>query len=59
MDLGPLGFRVFGLWRQYTLPETNMETQKELSKDYSPFKKGAIWVSMLIWGSVGFLLKGL
>ena len=39
---------------QHTLPETNMETQKEPYKDYSPSKKGAIWVSMLVWGSVGF-----
>ena len=29
-----------------------METQKGPYKDYSPFEKGAIWVSMLIWGSV-------
>ena len=36
----------------FTLPETNMETQKGPYKDYSPFKKGAIWVSMLVWGSV-------
>ena len=44
-------FRIWGLG--FTLPETNMETQKGPYKDYSPFKKGAIWVSMLIWGSVG------
>ena len=31
-----------------------METQKGPSQDYSPFKGGAIWVSMLVWGSVGF-----
>ena len=31
-----------------TLPETNMETPK----DYSPSKRGAIWVSMLVWESV-------
>ena len=30
-----------------------METQKGAYKDYSPFKGGAIWVSMLVWGSVG------
>ena len=30
-----------------------METQKGPYKDYSPFKRGAIWVSMLVWGSVG------
>ena len=35
-----------------TLPETNMATQKGPYKDYSPFKKGLIWVSMLVWGSV-------
>ena len=35
-----------------TLPETYMETQKGPYKDYSPFKKGLIWVSMLVWGSV-------
>ena len=29
-----------------------METQNGLYKDYSPSKKGAIWVSMLVWGSV-------
>ena len=33
-------------------PETNMETQKGPYKDYSPLKRGAIWVSMLVWGSV-------
>ena len=31
-----------------------METQKGPYKDYSPFKRGAIWVSMLVAGSVGF-----
>ena len=42
-----------------TLPETNMETQKGPYKDYSPFKKGLIWVSMLVWGSVwGFRAFG-
>ena len=42
-----------------TLPETNMETPKGSCKDYSPFKGGAIWVSMLVWGSVsGVSLKG-
>ena len=35
-----------------TLPETNMETQKGPYNDYRPSKKGAIWVSMLVWGSV-------
>ena len=30
-----------------------METQNGPYKDYSPSKKGAIWVSMLVWGSVG------
>ena len=35
-----------------TLPETNMETQKGPYKDCSSFKKGAIWISMLVWGSV-------
>ena len=44
MALGGLGF---------TLPETNMETQKGPYKDYSPSKRG-LWVSMLVWGSVGF-----
>ena len=39
---------------EFTFPETNMETQKGPYKDYSPFKKVAIWVSMLICGSVGF-----
>ena len=29
-----------------------METQKGPYKDHSPFKKGDIWVSMLVWGSV-------
>ena len=33
---------------------TPMETQKGPHKDYSP-KKGAIWDSMLVWGSVCFL----
>ena len=37
-----------------TLPETNMETQKGHYKDYRSSKKGAIWASMLVWGSVGF-----
>ena len=35
-----------------TLPETNMETQKGPYEDYSPFKKGTIWISMLVWGNV-------
>ena len=30
-----------------------METQKGPYKDDSPSKKGTIWVSMLVWGSVG------
>ena len=30
-----------------------METQKGPYTDYSPFKGGLIWVSMLVWGSVG------
>ena len=29
-----------------------METQKGPYNDYSPSKRGAIWVSMLVWGSV-------
>ena len=29
-----------------------METPKGPYKDYSPFKRGAIWVSMLVCGSV-------
>ena len=37
-----------------TLPEANMETQKGPYKDYIPSKKRAIWVSMLVWGSVEF-----
>ena len=36
----------------HTLLETNMETQKGPYKDYSPSQNGAIWVSMLVWGSV-------
>ena len=35
-----------------TLPVTNMETHKGLYKDYNPFNGRAIWVSMLVWGSV-------
>ena len=38
---------------EVTLLETNVETQKGPYKDYSPSKRGAIWVSMLVWGSVG------
>ena len=37
-----------------TLPETSMETQKGPYNDYSPSKMVAIWVSMLVWGSVRF-----
>ena len=43
----------------YTLPETNMEPQKGPYKDYSPSKKGAIWVSMSVWGSVNRTYVGL
>ena len=44
----------------HTLSETNMETQKGPYKDYSPSKRGAIWVSMLVWGSVhGLRISGL
>ena len=41
-----------------TLPETNMETQKGPYKDYRFFKKRAISVSMLVWGSVLFWVLG-
>ena len=37
---------------QDTLPETNMETQKGPYKDYSPFKRRAMGVSMLVCGSI-------
>ena len=36
-----------------------METQKGPYKDYSPLKGGAIWVSMLVWRSVGSGVIGL
>ena len=36
----------------YTLPETNMETQKGPFKDYSPSKMGLYGFSMLVWGSI-------
>ena len=35
-----------------------METPKGPYKDYSPFNKEAIWVSMLVWGSVSFMGLG-
>ena len=35
-----------------------METQKGPYKDYSPSKRGLIWVSMLVWGSVEFWVLG-
>ena len=37
----------------FTLPETNMETQKGPYKDYSLSKRGLYGISMLPWGSVG------
>ena len=38
--------------QHFTVQETNMATQKGPYTDYSPFKVGAIWVSMLVGGSV-------
>ena len=42
----------------FTLPEANMKTYKGPYKDYSLFKRGSTWVSMLVLGEGSFFLGG-